>query len=246
LRRQNDDLKASQSKVQTSSQVANETTALPPEYSTTPDGATKSILETMSQGDWNLLTNRFVISGGLPWLEAVMSDNGYNLQERSKDLQIVTIGQPTNSFKRAHSFVRFLLRDRAGAGYNGGCASQQAAHSIPWCYVSCDEPRRPAGLRPPVDRRASLACRVSASDADAIQKSKTRGDGRGAGVENFPLAIFFASCAHVAASLPAVRLRRRLTLDPFAFSPGPAVDLANRLANPRPMPHAHFLAQPAQ
>jgi hypothetical protein len=114
LRREYDELKRSQTKTQTYPQQSHspaiEPAGLPADYPTTPEGATKSIFELMARGDWNALTN-FDIDGGHEKFEQAL---GEKMKERLKGTEIVSLGQPTNSFGPNMWFVPYTIRFQDG------------------------------------------------------------------------------------------------------------------------------------
>jgi RNA polymerase sigma factor (sigma-70 family) len=114
LRRENEDLKKSQPKArpypQQGRNLTPEAAGLPVDYPTTPDAATKGMFELMAQGDWNALTN-FDIEGGREAFEQVL---GENMKAYMKGMEIVSIGQPTNSFAANMWFVPYTIRFKDG------------------------------------------------------------------------------------------------------------------------------------
>lgn len=114
LRRENAELKKSQAGTQTravqSASRAVEAPGLPADYPTTPDAATRSIFELMAGGDWNGFTN-IDIDGGREAFEQAL---GQDMKERLKGMQIVSLGQPTNSFGPNMWFVPYTIRFQDG------------------------------------------------------------------------------------------------------------------------------------
>lgn len=114
LRRENTELKKSQPTTQSSLPAHNsamsQPAVLPADYPTTPDGATKSMFELMARGDWNGFTN-FDIDGGREMFEQSMSDK---MKDHLRDMEIVSIGQPTNSFATNLWFVPYTIQFKDG------------------------------------------------------------------------------------------------------------------------------------
>jgi hypothetical protein len=110
LRRENEELKKSQTRTQVASGMG-QSAGPPADYPTAPDGATKSIFELMARGDWGALTN-FDVDGGREKFEEALGDN---MKEQLRGLEIVSIGQPTNSFGPNMWFVPYTIRFQDGS-----------------------------------------------------------------------------------------------------------------------------------
>jgi RNA polymerase sigma factor (sigma-70 family) len=116
LRRQKSELENSLTKAQNvQSRVQKTITAQPPtplpdDYPKTADGAAKGIFELMARGDWNAFTN-FDIDGGRENFEKAMGDK---MKDYLRGMEIVSIGEPTNSFGPNMWFVPYTIRFRDG------------------------------------------------------------------------------------------------------------------------------------
>ena len=117
LRRQKSELENSLAKAQTiQPRVQKTMTAQPPppplpdDYPKTADGAAKGIFELMARGDWNAFTN-FDIDGGRENFEKAI---GEKMKDYLRGMEIVSIGEPTNSFGPNMWFVPYTIRFRDG------------------------------------------------------------------------------------------------------------------------------------
>jgi RNA polymerase sigma factor (sigma-70 family) len=118
LRRQNAELKAEKQTARTASPQRQPRStsaepppaALPADYPQTPDDATKSIFSVMASDDWSSFTN-FDIDGGREAFEQAMGDK---MKDYLKGMEIVSIGEPTNSFGPNMWFVPYTIRFQDG------------------------------------------------------------------------------------------------------------------------------------
>ena len=86
---------------------------LPEDYPKTADGATKGIFETWARGDWG----SFVTNFGEPGVPREFYDQMFNnpaMSNRLAGVEIVDIGQPTNSFGPNMWFVPYTIRFKDG------------------------------------------------------------------------------------------------------------------------------------
>jgi hypothetical protein len=85
--------------------------ALPMDYPKTADGATRGIFEAWARGDWNAFFTNFDVDGGREsWNQAINDEMKSNLL----GMEIVSIGQPTNSFGPNMWFVPYTIRFKDG------------------------------------------------------------------------------------------------------------------------------------
>ncbi len=90
-----------------------QSSALPEDYPKTPDGATRGIFESWARGDWNAFFTNF----GEPGVPRELYDRVFNDQVKSNYLagmEILSIGQPTNSFGPNMWFVPYKIRLKDG------------------------------------------------------------------------------------------------------------------------------------
>ncbi len=86
--------------------------ALPEDYPKTADGATKGIFEAWGRGDWDAFFANFDVDGGREmWDKAITDEMKSNLL----GMQVVSIGQPTNSFGPNMWFVPYTIRFKDGS-----------------------------------------------------------------------------------------------------------------------------------
>ena len=87
--------------------------ALPEDYPKTPDGATKGIFETWARGDWNA----FITNFAEPGVPSEVYDRIFTDQLKSNlaGLEVVSIGEPTNSFGPNMWFVPYKIRFKDGS-----------------------------------------------------------------------------------------------------------------------------------
>jgi RNA polymerase sigma factor (sigma-70 family) len=88
--------------------------ALPDDYPKTADGATKGIFETWARGDWNAFFTNFAEPG----VPREVYDQMFNDPLKSNylaGLEIVSVGQPTNSFGPNMWFVPYKIRFKDGS-----------------------------------------------------------------------------------------------------------------------------------
>ena len=89
-------------------------TALPDDYPKTPEGATKSIFETLAKGDWNAFFTNFAEPG----VPREVYDKMFNDPVKSNylaGLEVVSVGEPTNSFNSNMWFVPYKIRFKDGS-----------------------------------------------------------------------------------------------------------------------------------
>ena len=87
---------------------------LPDDYPKTPDGATKSMFETMARGDWNGFFTNFMEPG----VSRETYDRMFTDPVKSNyvaGLEVVSIGEPTNSFSSNMWFVPYKIRFKDGS-----------------------------------------------------------------------------------------------------------------------------------
>jgi RNA polymerase sigma factor (sigma-70 family) len=87
--------------------------ALAEDYPKTPDGATKSIFENWARGDWDA----FIANFGEPGVPREVYDKMFKDPATSNylaGLEIVALGQPTNSFGPNMWFVPYKIRFKDG------------------------------------------------------------------------------------------------------------------------------------
>jgi len=87
---------------------------LPDDYPKTADGATKGIFETWARGDWNAFFTNFAEPG----VPREFYDQMFNDPAKSNylsGLEIVSVGQPTNSFGPNMWFVPYKIRFKNGS-----------------------------------------------------------------------------------------------------------------------------------
>jgi RNA polymerase sigma factor (sigma-70 family) len=87
--------------------------ALPDDYPKTPDGATKGIFEAWARGDWNAFVTNFA-QPGVPreFYDQVFTDQ---MKSNLVGMEIVSIGQPTNSFAPNKWWVPYKIRLKDGS-----------------------------------------------------------------------------------------------------------------------------------
>jgi len=87
---------------------------LPEDYPKTPDGATRGIFESWARGDWN----SFITNYAEPGVPRELYDRMFNDPVKSNylmGLEIVSIGQPTNSFGPNMWWVPYKIRFKDGS-----------------------------------------------------------------------------------------------------------------------------------
>ena len=82
------------------------------DYPKTPDGATMGIFDAWARGDWDSFFDKF----GEPGVPRELYDKAFDEGIRSKlaDMEVVSVGQPTNSFATNMWFVPYKLRLKDG------------------------------------------------------------------------------------------------------------------------------------
>ena len=88
--------------------------ALPDDYPKTPDGATKGIFETWARGDWNAFFTNYA-EPGVPRevYDRMFKDPAMSNYVAS--LEVVSLGEPTNSFGSNMWFVSYKIRFKDGS-----------------------------------------------------------------------------------------------------------------------------------
>lgn len=119
LRRQTNELGATLAKTRKYqprnpySEAGQDASALPEDYPRTPDGATKGIFDTWMRGDWA----NFFANYGEPGVPREMYDQMFNDPVKSNyftSFEVVSIGEPTNSFGPNMWFVPYKIRFKNG------------------------------------------------------------------------------------------------------------------------------------
>jgi hypothetical protein len=87
-------------------------TALPDDYPRTPEGATTNIFNAWARGDWD----SFFTNYGEPGVTRESYDRTFTDEIKSNlaGMQIISIGQPTNSFGPSMWFVPYKVRFQDG------------------------------------------------------------------------------------------------------------------------------------
>ena len=118
LRRQTNELRASLANAQrvqprTLTSIGQSQPAASEEYPKTADGATKGIFDAMGRGDWDTFFANF----GEPGVPRELYERAFTPQVKSNlaGLEIVNIGQPTNSFGPNMYFVPYKIRFKDGS-----------------------------------------------------------------------------------------------------------------------------------
>ena len=118
LRRQNSELEkrladASNPKPQNQNPAAEAppTTSLPADYPKTPDSAAQAIFESWGRGDWEGFYTNIDVDGGRQLWERFLTDE---VKSNLLDMEIVSIGEPTNSFASNMWFVPYTIRFQDG------------------------------------------------------------------------------------------------------------------------------------
>ena len=84
---------------------------MPADYPKTPDNATRSIFESWARGDWDSFFANFEVDGGREfWDQAINEEMKTNLL----DMEVVSIGEPTNSFAPNMWFVPYVVKFQDG------------------------------------------------------------------------------------------------------------------------------------
>jgi len=140
LRRQTNELanmlanaRRSQSRSPNSAAGQPPASALADDYPKTPEGATKSIFETMARGDWNALYTNFAEPG----VPREVYDQMFNDPVKSNylaGLEVVSIGEPTNSFGSNMWFVPYKIRFKDGTEKEFRLHVAQDTRSQRWIF----------------------------------------------------------------------------------------------------------------
>ncbi len=86
--------------------------ALPDDYPKTPDGATKGIFDAWAKGDWDA----FITNYGEPGVPREMYDKMFGpYTNLLAGMEVVSIGEPTNSFGPNMWFVPYTIRFKDGS-----------------------------------------------------------------------------------------------------------------------------------
>jgi RNA polymerase sigma factor (sigma-70 family) len=114
LRRQTNELANAQKSqpMPKTSAMQRMSTPLPENYPTTPDAATKGIFESWARGDWEAFFTNFA-EPGVPreFYDQVFNDG---IKNSLAGMEIMNVGQPTNSFSTNMWFVPYRLRFKDG------------------------------------------------------------------------------------------------------------------------------------
>jgi hypothetical protein len=83
------------------------------EYPRTPDGATRSIFEAMARGDWDSFFEKF----GEPGVPREIYEKSFDskVREMFAGMEILSVGEPTNSFGANMWFVPYKIRLKNGS-----------------------------------------------------------------------------------------------------------------------------------
>ncbi len=117
LRRQTNELRASLASAQRAQRpvtaIGQPQPASADDYPKTADGATKGIFEAMGRGDWDTFFANF----GEPGVPREIYERAFTPQVKSNlaGLEIVSLGQPTNSFGPNMFFVPYKIRFKDGS-----------------------------------------------------------------------------------------------------------------------------------
>ncbi len=114
LRRQKDELSqalAAAQKSRTSSNAQTPADTSLEEYPQTPNAATRDIFETWARGDWDTFFANFDLDGGREMWDRAMNDE---MKSHLAGMEVVNIGEPTNSFASNMWFVPYTVRFRDG------------------------------------------------------------------------------------------------------------------------------------
>jgi RNA polymerase sigma factor (sigma-70 family) len=84
---------------------------LPEDYPQTADGAAKGIFEAWGRGDWDAFLTNFDLDGGRELWDKAFTDE---MKSNLMGLEVVSIGQPTNSFASNMWFVPYTIRFKDG------------------------------------------------------------------------------------------------------------------------------------
>jgi RNA polymerase sigma factor (sigma-70 family) len=93
--------------------ASQDTSALADDYPKTPDGATRGIFEAWGKGDWETFFTRF----GEPGVPREVYDRMFTDQVKTNYLsgmEVLSVGEPTNSFGPNMWFVPYKVRFRDG------------------------------------------------------------------------------------------------------------------------------------
>jgi RNA polymerase sigma factor (sigma-70 family) len=88
-----------------------QTSPLPEDYPQTADGAAKGIFETWGRGNWDAFSTNFDLDGGRDLWDKAFTDE---MKSNLMGLEVVSIGQPTNSFASNMWFVPYTIRFKDG------------------------------------------------------------------------------------------------------------------------------------
>jgi RNA polymerase sigma factor (sigma-70 family) len=107
--------------------------ALAEDYPKTPEGATKGILETLGRGDWNALFTNFAEPGVPREVYDKMFSNPA-MSNYLAGLEIVSLGEPTNSFGPNMWFVPYKIRFKDGTEKEFRLHVAQDSKSQRWIF----------------------------------------------------------------------------------------------------------------
>lgn len=88
------------------------TAPLPADYPKTPDDATRSIFGSWARGDWDSFFTNFEVDGGREFWDQAINDE---MKSNLLDMEVVSIGEPTNSFAPNMWFVPYTIRFQNGS-----------------------------------------------------------------------------------------------------------------------------------
>ena len=85
---------------------------MPEDYPKTPDGATKGIFQAWAKGDWDSFFTNFAEPG----VPRELYDRAFTDEIKSSlaGMEVVSVGEPTNSFASNMWFVPYKLRFKDG------------------------------------------------------------------------------------------------------------------------------------
>jgi RNA polymerase sigma factor (sigma-70 family) len=87
------------------------TAPLPADYPKTPDSAAQTIFETWGKGDWDSFFTNFEVDGGREFWDQAVNDE---MKSNLVNMEVVSIGEPTNSFAPNMWFVPYVIKFQDG------------------------------------------------------------------------------------------------------------------------------------
>ena len=85
---------------------------LPTDYPKTADAAAQTIFETWGRGDWEAFFTNFDVEGGREFWDQAINDQ---MKSNLLDMEVVSIGEPTNSFGSNMWLVPYTIRVKDGS-----------------------------------------------------------------------------------------------------------------------------------